>query len=118
MFVSLLKFVKKFPRELNPEMWTEMIEAVSKRAGIAPTDARHYFFTQININSIRDTLQRLGVPETASHNIMDRYGYTGSACIGMALDDAMQQGKIKSGDELVFMGSGGGLAFASSIFRF
>ncbi|MBL7993707.1 MAG: ketoacyl-ACP synthase III [Candidatus Kapabacteria bacterium] len=114
----LLKFVKKFPRELNPEMWTEMIEAVSKRAGIAPTDARHYFFTQININSIRDTLQRLGVPETASHNIMDRYGYTGSACIGMALDDAMQQGKIKSGEELVFMGSGGGLAFASSIFRF
>jgi len=114
----LLKFVKKFPRELNPEVWTEMIETVSKRAGILPTDARHYFFTQININSIRDTLERLGVPETASHNVMDKYGYTGSACIGMALDDAMQQGKIKHGDELVFMGSGGGLAFASSIFRF
>lgn len=114
----LLKFVKKFPRELNPEMWTDMIETVSKRADILPTDAHHYFFTQININSIRDTLERLGVPETASHNIMDKYGYTGSACIGMALDDAMQQGKIKSGDDLVFMGSGGGLAFASSIFRF
>ena len=114
----LLKFVKKFPRELNPDVWADMIRAVSSRAGISPTDAKHYFFTQININSIRETLQRLGVPETASHNIMHKYGYTGSACIGMALDDAMQAGKIKSGDELVFMGSGGGLAFASAIFRY
>jgi 3-oxoacyl-[acyl-carrier-protein] synthase-3 len=114
----LLKFVKKFPRELNPDMWVDMIQTVSNRAGIQPDDAQHYFFTQININSIRDTMERLGVPMERSHNIMDRFGYTGSACIGMALDDAMQQGKIKSGDTLMFMGSGGGLAFASLALRF
>lgn len=114
----LLKFVKKFPRELNPDMWTDMIQTVSKRAGILPEEAQHYFYTQININSIRDTMERLGVPMERSHNIMDRFGYTGSACIGMALDDAMQQGKITSGDTLMFMGSGGGLAFASLALRF
>jgi 3-oxoacyl-[acyl-carrier-protein] synthase-3 len=114
----LLKFVKKFPRELNPNMWVDMIRTVSARAGIRPEDVEHYFFTQININSIRDTMERLGVPAERSHNIMHKYGYTGSACIGMALDDAMQQGKVRSGDTLMFMGSGGGLAFASLALRF
>ncbi|MCS6807780.1 MAG: ketoacyl-ACP synthase III [Bacteroidota bacterium] len=114
----LLRFVKKFPRELNPNTWVDMIRAVSKRASVAPENIQHYFFTQININSIRETMQRLDVPIERSHNIMERFGYTGSACIGMALDEAMQQEKIKPGDVLMFMGSGGGLAFASLALRF
>jgi 3-oxoacyl-[acyl-carrier-protein] synthase III len=113
----LLKFVQKFPPELNPDRWTTMIRAVTARAGITPKDAQHYFFTQININSIRETMARLDVPFEKAHNIMDRFGYTGSACIAMALDDAWQQGKLNQGDVLVFMGSGGGLAFASSVIR-
>ena len=31
---------------------------------------------------------------------MDKYGYTGSACIPMAFDDAVQKGKVKKGDVL------------------
>ena len=48
---------------------------------------------------------------------MDRYGYTGSACIPMALAEAVQLGKVKENDLIVFMGSGGGLAFAAAAFR-
>ena len=50
-----------------------------------------------------------------AHNIMDKWGYTGSACIPMALDDAARQGKLKPGDVIVLCGSGeafdGRLAF-------
>jgi len=35
-------------------------------------------------------------------------GYTGSACIPMALDDARKQGRIKPGDLVVLVGSGVG----------
>ncbi|MDP2038538.1 MAG: 3-oxoacyl-[acyl-carrier-protein] synthase III C-terminal domain-containing protein [Ignavibacteria bacterium] len=35
----------------------------------------------------------------------------------MALDDANRKGKLKEGDLIMFMGSGGGLAFASAIFK-
>jgi 3-oxoacyl-[acyl-carrier-protein] synthase-3 len=49
---------------------------------------------------------------------MDKYGYTGSACIPMALDDAILKGKLKRGELLCFMGSGGGLAFANAIYRY
>jgi 3-oxoacyl-[acyl-carrier-protein] synthase-3 len=36
----------------------------------------------------------------------------------MALDDAVLHGKLKRGDLLCFMGSGGGLAFANVIYRY
>jgi 3-oxoacyl-[acyl-carrier-protein] synthase-3 len=34
---------------------------------------------------------------------MQKYGYTGSACIPMALDDAIELGKIKRGDLVVMI---------------
>jgi len=113
----LLKFVRKFPKELNPATWTKMVLDLTTRIKVSPQEIDHYFFTQININSIYQTCDNLNVPRTKAHTIMDKYGYTGSACIPMALDDAKQKGKLKEGDLAVFMGSGGGLAFACAIFR-
>ena len=44
---------------------------------------------------------------------MDRFGYTGSACIPMAIADAARQHKLKKGDTVMLVGSGGGMAMAS-----
>jgi hypothetical protein len=41
------------------------------------------------------------VPIEKCHTIMEKYGYTGSACIPMALDDAIELGKNKRGDLVV-----------------
>jgi 3-oxoacyl-[acyl-carrier-protein] synthase-3 len=114
----LLKFVKKFPKEINPTIWTKMIKESCDKINILPSQIDHYFFTQININTIWETLDNLGVEKTKAHTIMDKYGYTGSACIPMAFDDAVQKGKVKRGDVLCFMGSGGGLAFANAIYKY
>jgi len=114
----LLKFVKKFPKELNPEIWSRMILNLCKRLHIDPKEVAQFFFTQININSIWETLDRIGVPREKAHTIMDRFGYTGSACIPMAFHDAVEKGKVKRGDLITFIGSGGGLAFASAAFRY
>ena len=114
----LLKFVKKFPKEINPTIWTKMIKESCGKINILPSQIDHYFFTQININTIWETLANLGVEKTKAHTIMDKYGYTGSACIPMAFDDAVQKGKVKKGDVLCFMGSGGGLAFANAIYKY
>lgn len=112
-----LKFVRKFPKALNPEVWSQMARTLCSRIGCTPTDVDHYLVTQININSIWETLDLLGVPHEKAPTIMHHYGYTGSACIPMAFNEAMEKGKIKSGDLAFFIGSGGGLAFASAAFR-
>ena len=111
-----LKFVQRFPTEINPETWTRMVRETVEAAGFTVEDVAMAFFTQININSIRETMANLGMPWEKTHCVMDRYGYTGSACIPMCLAEAEEQGKLKPGDLVVFMGSGGGLAFACSAF--
>lgn len=114
----LLKFVKKFPKEINSVTWTKMIQKICTVFNIAPQYINHFFFTQININSIIETMNNINVTPDRAHTIMDRFAYTGSACIPMALDDADRKGKLSQNDLIVFIGSGGGLAFASALFRF
>lgn len=112
----LLKFVKKFPKELNPAIWTKMINESASKLNWTPSEVDHFFMTQININSIWETLDNLNTDRNKAHTIMDRFGYTGSACIPMALNDAYEKGKLQRGDKIIFIGSGGGLAFACSAF--
>jgi 3-oxoacyl-[acyl-carrier-protein] synthase-3 len=112
-----LQFVKKFPPELNPEQWSAATLRLCERAGVTPDDIDQFFITQINVNSIRQTMDILHQPHTKAHTIMHRYGYTGSACIPMALNDAFEKGIVRPGNLVAFLGSGGGLAFASALFR-
>lgn len=112
-----LKFVHKFPKELNPEIWTQMAHNLSRRIGASAEEVTRYFITQININAIWETLDRLGVSRDKGHTIMHQFGYTGSACIPMAFNDAWEKDLVKKEDLVYFIGSGGGLAFASAAFR-
>ncbi|MCB0654287.1 MAG: ketoacyl-ACP synthase III [Saprospiraceae bacterium] len=113
-----LKFVKKFPPELNPDIWSEMARTLCKRHDLNLEDVDNFFITQININSIFETMDKLDQPRKKAHTVMHHYGYTGSACIPMALNDAVEKGIVQRGNLMFFIGSGGGLAFASAAFRF
>ena len=113
----LLDFSKKIPLEINGNEWTRLANVVLDRAGARPGDAKYYFITQINIQSIYEVMDKLGVDRSRSYNIMDRYGYTGSGCIPMAIADAVKQHKLKRGDLIVMVGSGGGLSMASMALR-
>lgn len=114
----LLKFVKRFPTELNPEMWSGIAKELCKRAEVDVKDVKMFFMTQININSIRGMLDILQLPHDRAITIMHHYGYTGSAAIPMALNLAVEQGRIERGDPILLIGSGGGLAFAGALLRY
>lgn len=113
----LLEIRKKFPDDINPNTWAEMATQMADDIGLAPNDVSQYFLTQINIHSIRQTMDRLNLPHSKAQTSMHHYGYTGSACIPIAYEDALQAGKIKKGDTIFLIGSGGGLAFASIAFK-
>lgn len=114
----LLQFVKKFPKELNPEIWSSMARTLCDRIGASPDEVDHFFMTQINVHSIRETMDVLGQPHDKAQTAMHYYGYTGSACIPMAFNMAMEADKVKPGELGMFIGSGGGLAFAAAAVRF
>lgn len=49
--------------------------------------------------------------------IMHKWGYTGSACLPMALDDAVRSNRLESGALVVMTASGAGLAMGSVALR-
>jgi 3-oxoacyl-[acyl-carrier-protein] synthase-3 len=112
-----VKFVRKFPATFNTERWPALVNALLAKTGTSIDDVKLFVFTQLNLRTIEATMKVLGVPMTRTHWTMDRWGYTGSACIPMTLDDAVQAGKLRKGDLVMLMASGGGLAMAGSILR-
>jgi 3-oxoacyl-[acyl-carrier-protein] synthase-3 len=58
------------------------------------------------------------LPMERTHTVMQKWGYTGSACIPMVLDDAVREGKLKPGQVVVMCASGGGLNMACAAFSY
>ena len=114
-----VKFVRKFPKTFNSERWPILVRDVLAKAGnLSPDDVNRYYFTQLNLRTIEFVMQTLNQPLSKTHWIMDKWGYTGSACIPMTLDDAIEIGKgPKPGDLVMFCGTGGGLAMAAALWK-
>jgi 3-oxoacyl-[acyl-carrier-protein] synthase-3 len=109
----LLAFPKRIPPETNGIHWPRLTNILLDRIHKTPQDIKHFFITQFNVQSIYETLDKLNLPRDRAHYIMDRFGYTGSASIGMALADAASQKKMKKGDLVFMLGSGGGMSMAA-----
>jgi 3-oxoacyl-[acyl-carrier-protein] synthase-3 len=113
-----VQFVRKFPATFNSDNWPPLIMDTLAKAGLDLDGIDFFIFTQLNLRTIEFVMDRLGQPMSKTHNIMDKWGYLGSACIPAALDDALTAGiGPKAGDNVLFCASGGGLAMAASIWR-
>jgi 3-oxoacyl-[acyl-carrier-protein] synthase-3 len=113
-----VEFVKKFPKSFNTEYWPRLMQGALEKAGLGFNDVDHYFFTQLNLRTIEAMMDLLKQPINHTHWVMDKWGYTGSPCVVMALDDAIQQGHgPKPGEIILFCASGGGITMASSVWR-
>ncbi|UXR65486.1 ketoacyl-ACP synthase III [Bdellovibrio bacteriovorus] len=109
----LLAFPKRIPPETNGIHWPRLTHQILDRIKKNPSDIQHFFITQFNVQSIYETMDQLSLPRERAHYVMDRYGYTGSASIGMAVADAAYQKKMKKGDLVFMLGSGGGMSMAA-----
>ena len=107
-----VRMVKKFPPTLNLDLWPPLIERTLAKAGKSVDEVDLFVFTQIRKVTIEDVMKKYGLPMSKTHTVMEKWGYTGSACIPMVLHDAIEQGKVQRGDEVVLCASGGGFAMA------
>jgi 3-oxoacyl-[acyl-carrier-protein] synthase-3 len=111
-----VRFITPFPSSVNNEGWPARMRELAKNGNFNLQDVDMALYTQVRYNSIQLVQETLGLPMEKAHWVMDKWGYTGSACIPMAFDDAREQGKIKSGDLVTFIGSGVGYNQAGSAF--
>lgn len=109
----LLSFPRKIPVETNGIHWPRLSRIILDKLQLGPSDVDQFFITQFNVQSIYETMDALKIERAKAHCIMDRYGYTGSASIGMCIADAALQHKLKKGDIVVMLGSGGGMSMTA-----
>lgn len=112
-----VRFVQKIPAEFNLERWPSLIQETLDKCKLDLEDVSLFIFTQINLSTIKEVMKKLEQPMSKTHTVMDKWGYTGSACIPMALDDAARRQKLREGDTVVLCASGGGVSLGCAAFR-
>jgi 3-oxoacyl-[acyl-carrier-protein] synthase-3 len=69
---------------------------------------------QANLRIIQNSVQKqLKIPEEKIYVNLQKYGNTSTASIPIALCEAIEEGKITPGSNLVFVGFGAGLTWAA-----
>ena len=95
----------------------ETSEKAIAKAGLTIADMDYFIPHQANIRIIDAAAKRLGLDKDKVFVNVDRYGNTSSASIGIALNEAVQEGKIKDGDTIVLVGFGAGLTWGACVLR-
>jgi 3-oxoacyl-[acyl-carrier-protein] synthase-3 len=112
-----LELLQRLPGDRNVKLWPPLVRRLLEKAKVPQGEIAHYFFTQINKSVIAEVMGILGEPMEKTTMVMDRFGYTGSACVPMALHEALLQGRVRSGDLVVLVASGAGLAVGACLIR-
>jgi 3-oxoacyl-[acyl-carrier-protein] synthase III len=72
---------------------------------------------QANLRIIQATAKKLDLPMEKVMVNIDRYGNTSSASVPIALDEALNAGRIRTGDYILLEAFGAGLTWGSALFR-
>jgi 3-oxoacyl-[acyl-carrier-protein] synthase III len=114
------QFVKMNGREVYKHAVRNMAAAAKvamEANALRPSDVAWVVAHQANVRIIEGVAERVAIPMERFYINVDRHGNTSSASVPTALDEALENGKIKSGDVLLFAALGGGLAWASAAVR-
>ena len=114
---TYVKITRRYPPEVNDEGWPRLFRRLAELNGFTVDEVAAGIFTQIRKATIETVADAIGLPRSKAPVIMDTCGYTGSACIPMALDREIQSGRLRSGDLVVMIGSGVGYNQAACAFR-
>jgi 3-oxoacyl-[acyl-carrier-protein] synthase-3 len=95
----------------------EAAETVLSRNGVTGKDLACFIPHQANKRIILSTADRLGLPlENVIINI-DRYGNTTAATIPMAMQTALDEGKLKKGDLVLLASVGAGFTVGATLLQ-
>jgi 3-oxoacyl-[acyl-carrier-protein] synthase-3 len=90
-------------------------EKVLEEAGLSMDDIKLVIPHQANIRIIDGASKRLEIDSNKVYANVHKYGNTSSASIPIALDEAAREGLLSKGDNIILVGFGGGLTWASAL---
>ena len=113
-------YVKMAGGEVFKAAVRSMAEAADQallRAGLTGEDIDLFIPHQANMRIIEATARYASVPMEKVFVNVDRYGNMSSATIPVALDEAIESGRLKAGDLVLMVAFGAGFTWASAVIR-
>lgn len=95
----------------------ELCEEILGRNGLRPSDISILIPHQANRRIITATAERLGLPLDRVVINIDRFGNTTAGTLPLAARDAVEQGRLKKGDLVLFAAVGAGYTAGASLWR-
>ena len=95
----------------------EAADQALMRAGLTGDDIDLLIPHQANIRIIEATAKYAKIPMEKVFVNVDRYGNMSSATVPIALDEAIEQGRIKRGDNILMVAFGAGFTWGASVLR-
>lgn len=96
-----------------PQVTLEILE----RNGLGIDDLDLVIMHQANLRINEAVQKRLGLPDDKVFNNIQHYGNTTAGTIPIAFHEALEQGRVKPGDLLCFVGLGSGLNWGAILYR-
>ena len=95
----------------------EVSEALLKRNGLTAAEVDLFIPHQANKRIILATAERLGMPEERIVINIGEFGNTTGGTIGLAMNTAIQQGRLKKGMTVLLAAFGGGYTAGATLLR-
>lgn len=95
----------------------ELCEGLLRRHNVAPSDIKLLIPHQANKRIVLATAERLGLTDEQIVLNIAKYGNTTAATIPLATRDAVEEGRLKKGDLVLFAAVGAGYTAAASLWR-
>ena len=95
----------------------ELVVTCLEETGTKVEDLAMVIPHQSNLRIMEAARKRICLPTEKLAVIIDRYGNTSAASIPLALDEARRNGRLRSGDLVMFLGFGGGLTWGVTLMR-
>ena len=96
---------------------SEISEALLASNGVAGSELGCFIPHQANKRIILSTAERLGMPEDRVIINIDRYGNTTAGTIPIAMNTAIEEGRLKKGDLVLLASVGAGFTAAATLLR-
>ena len=96
----------------------DVVSEVLEHSGIEAESIDWLVPHQANIRIIEATAKKLDMSMEKVVVTVDKHGNTSAASIPLALDEALKDGRIKSGDMLLLEAMGGGLTWGAVLLRY
>jgi 3-oxoacyl-[acyl-carrier-protein] synthase-3 len=96
---------------------SEIAELILTRNGVTGADLGCFIPHQANKRIILSTAERLGMPEERVIINIDRYGNTTAGTIPIAMNTAIEEGRLKKGDLVLLASVGAGFTAAATLLR-